>query len=764
MSADEEFIALFAQEAEVRLRRLGEQLLELESAGASADLLDDIFREAHTLKGAAAVVGLDDVSSVAHALEDLLEGLRRGESEPTGALVDTALAVVDGLNEIVPLVLVGEDCSDDAVRIIAMLEGFAVGTSDEAPTEPAVGPVAGSVAESVAVAVGAAVEAGAAEGVDSPASPASAVVPASAGPAAPHAPDAPASGAPAAGGPAPDAPAAGDPTACDPTVPGERSPRSDRAARRGAGGVGETIVVPAGRLDEIVRLVGESAAAHLRLGRMLSDRHGLDPSSVSEFRELSRVLNDLQERTMRARMVPVATITDQLHRAVRDLGRSLGKSVVWDVRGEETELDRGVLQQLADPLMHLVRNAVDHGIESPEERVARGKPVEATVRLHAMQLGSEVIIAVSDDGGGIDVDRVREEAGAQGTDTESLGDDDVLSMIFRSGLSTATFISEISGRGVGLDAVRSSVEGVRGRIEVHSEPGRGCEFRIIVPITLAVMPCLLVSAGGRRYAVPMHSVLVSVAYDPTKESRSEGRTRVWVGDRPVPVANLSDTLGHPSDPAGAGAVVVLAGVTRSHAFRVDELIGQRDVVVKGLGKLLPRLDLMAGASVEPDGSIILVLDAPGLIDRARLAHAGGDRIASALEPELMAGRGASGGAVLVVDDAMTVRELQRSILRRAGFDVRVAGDGVEALAALAEAPADLVLTDVDMPNMDGFALTEAIRAQPSTENLPILILTSRDSDTDRQRGLEAGADGYIVKSAFDEAGLLAAVNRLLGRA
>lgn len=742
MNGDEEFIALFAQEAEVRLRRLGQQLLELETDGASPDLIDDIFREAHTLKGAAGVVGLDDVSSVAHALEDLLEGVRRGESEPTGELVDTALAVVDGLNAIVPLVLVGEDCAEEAARVIAMIDAFTTGE--------AVPVVAGATAAEVMV---------------EPAPPTTSPPPRTSAPPTTSAPPKPPAEPVEPVEPAEPAEPV-EPVASTKSADATESPEPvtpERPGRRSTGTVGETIVLPAGRLDELVRLVGESAAAHLRLGRMLSDRHGLDPSSVSEYRELSRVLNDLQERTMRARMVPVATITDQLHRAVRDIARSLGKSVVWDVRGEETELDRGVLQQLADPLMHLVRNAVDHGIESPEERVAAGKPAEATVRLHAMQLGSEVIIAVSDDGGGIDVERVREEAAAQGTDTVSLGDDDVLSLIFRSGLSTARFISEISGRGVGLDAVRSSVEGVRGRIEVHSEPGQGSEFRLIVPITLAVMPCLLVAAGGRRYAVPMHSVLVSVAHDPDKEIRSEGRTRVWVGERPVPVANLSDTLGHPTDPADAGAVVVLAGVTRSHAFRVDELIGQRDVVVKGLGKLLPRLDMMAGASVEPDGSIILVLDAPGLIDRARLAHAGGDRIANALESELMVERGVTGGSILVVDDAMTVRELQRSILERSGFDVRVAGDGVEALAALAEAPVDLVLTDVDMPNMDGFALTEAIRAQPATENLPILILTSRDSDTDRQRGLEAGADGYIVKSAFDEAGLLAAVNRLLGR-
>lgn len=235
---------------------------------------------------------------------------------------------------------------------------------------------------------------------------------------------------------------------------------------------------------------------------------------------------------------------------------------------------------------------------------------------------------------------------------------------------------------------------------------------------------------------------------------------VWVGGTAIAVSDLEATLWGSLDRNGStgGQVVVLTGVTRRHAFRVDTLIGQRDVVVKGMGRLLPRLDILAGASVEPDGSILLVLDAPGLIDRARLAR-------TAHRPPTSAGEGKPAGPrgrVLVVDDALTIRELERSILERAGYEVRMAADGVEALAGLVEAPCDLVLTDVEMPRMDGFALTEAIRANAALANLPVLILTSRVSEQDRQRGLEAGADGYIVKSAFDETALLGAIERILG--
>jgi two-component system chemotaxis sensor kinase CheA len=501
------------------------------------------------------------------------------------------------------------------------------------------------------------------------------------------------------------------------------------------------------------------------MGRMLGERLSVDPGTVSEFRDLSRVLNDLQERTMRTRMVPVATVTDQLHRTVRDLARAQGKQVRWEMRGEETELDRSVLRQLADPLLHMVRNAVDHGIETPEERAAAGKPEQSTVRLHAMQLGSEVVIAVTDDGRGIALDRVRQQAARGGADLSGQSDDEAVYAIFRSGLSTARFVSDVSGRGVGLDVVRASIEAVRGRVEIRSEPGHGCEFRIVVPITLAVLPCLLIAAGAQRYAIPMHSVMLAQMSSPATEAHAEGRPVVWVGADPAPVSSLTSTLGTVTTATATDAppapVVVVAGLTRKHAFRVDALLGQRDVVVKGLGRLLPRLKVLAGASVEPDGSILLVLDAPGLIERARLASAS---VPVAAGPEPEPGGGTvplRRAAILVVDDALTVREL--SILERAGYEVRTASDGVEALARLAEQSADLVLTDVEMPRMDGFALTEAIRAHPALANVTVLILTSRASEEDRQRGLEVGANGYIVKSAFDETALLGAVERLLGR-
>jgi two-component system chemotaxis sensor kinase CheA len=352
MAQDEEFLALFAEEAEQRLADLTTHLLALEEAGNDPELVHSIFREAHTLKGAAAVVGLEGFSHVAHALEDLLEQLRSGERMATPALIDGVLTAVDGLRAMLPLAVEGADYSTQAQALIDVLHAMVETpeeTEDRSPGE-----------------------------TDGP-----------------------------------EAEPAVDEEQPAPAAPARHQPADAEAVR-----------VPLARLDELIRLVGESAAAHLRVGRMISQRLETDPSTIDEVRELSRLLNELQERAMRARMVPVVTITDMLQRAVRDVARATGKDVRWEVRGEDTELDRGVLQQLGDPLLHLVRNAVDHGIESAEERVAAGKPSQATVRFHAMQLGSEVILTVTDDGRGIDVERVRAEAARTGGETSALTDEE----------------------------------------------------------------------------------------------------------------------------------------------------------------------------------------------------------------------------------------------------------------------------------------------------------------------------------------------------
>ena len=756
-----DFQRLFATEAEGRLDTLVDELLELEKGGATPEVVASLFREAHTIKGGAAVVGMPHVARVAHALEDLLEEVRRERRGVDTALIDAVLAGVDAIRTLIPLAVAGQEHEQVAFDAEQALR-IAVGGPPVVDDRAAAGATMPAPATAATAAPDAAVPTPAAAAPSPAASPRSA-------PGGGRAPDRTASTPAASPESAPPLPS--DSEAAPPTAPagehaaGEGSAEAHRAVGSAAGHTEparatatEMLQIPVHRIDDLVRLIGEASAATLRLGSALLERLERDPSGLTEYRDLVRSLNQLQELALHARMIPVMSLAPRLRRAVRDLARDTGKEVRFETRGEDAEIDRDVLERLADPLLHLVRNAVDHGVESPDERRLHGKPVEGTIRLHAMQLGSEVVIAVSDDGSGIDVARVREAAGRTDRSAIEMDDEAALYLIFRSGLTTATKVTDVSGRGVGLDAVRASLNAVRGRIEVRSDPGIGTEFRIAVPITMATLRCLVITAGGQAYAIPLHSV--RAVLPPQPSAQVGGRAMTMLDGRPVPISSLAAVLG-----TGNGAVgpsVVVAGLTRSHAFRVDDLVDQRDVVVKGLGELVPRLPAVAGAGVQPDGSILLVLEAAGLIERARRMD-NGDRSQEAAggggHEETVPQRAAS---ILVVDDALTVRELQRSIFENAGYSVRVAVNGEEALVEISHERPDLVLTDVQMPRMDGFELTEAIRKQPALASLPVIILTSRGSDEDRRRGLDVGADGYIVKSGFDQAALLSAVERLLG--
>jgi two-component system chemotaxis sensor kinase CheA len=807
---------LFAAESATRLDGLAMRLLELERVGQDAELVEEIFREAHTLKGSASIVGFPNVTKVAHAIEDLLEELRSGRRQATPDLVDAVLSAVDGLRSMIPRIMEGNDCGPEAADLVRSILATQLGADPEAQ-------VAGTGPDAVIDAPDPEIDApdpemGAAEpeaGADAPDGPLGETAPREAADQAEAASAEAASGdGSGAGGEhgdgdslgegpdlqpgeaiifkrgpgglvawsgpedAPDdaAPADSDVTpepgestpaaesAPEPSVPEpvEDSERKDRRSgrrdrrRSDSGSWDETVRVPVDRLDRFVRQIGETAAAHLRLSRALVERFGSAAADLEEVHTLARSVNELQESAMQARMVPVETITGQLHRAVRDLARKLGKRVRWEEDGTDTELDRNVLEQLSGPLMHLVRNAVDHGLEDPADRQAAGKSPIGRVWLRAAQLGSDVVVTVADDGRGVNVDRVRAVARAQGKDALIDDDSAALEAIFGSGISTAEQVSDVSGRGVGLDVVRANVEAIRGRVEVRSTPGRGTEFRIVVPITLAVMRCLLVETAGSIYALPMHSIELVRHASPAEASRSDGRTVLWIKDEPVPLADLGALLGGAPYPDRSGPAVIINSLFGRYAFRVDRLVAQRDLVIKGLGRLIPRLGLVAGASVEPDGSVLLVLDAAGMIEQAT-----SDRD-TAVVPTVSAPAAPPPAAVLVVDDSLAVRELERSILERAGYEVRTAADGVEALALLAERPADLVVSDIEMPRMDGFTLTGAIRAEPAIRNVAVLLLTSRSSEDDRRRGLAAGADGYMVKSAFEEQTLLDAVERLLG--
>lgn len=688
----EEFRRLFAEEASTCLTRLSEQLLDLEMTEDAGGLLAAIFRDVHTIKGSAGVVGFDDVGRIAHIMEEILDSFRDDKRPLNSELIDALLSAVDHLQSMIPAMANGESCTDEASEVEVSLLRIVSAKSSQVPDDSLLVPQSRSA-----------------------------------------------------------------------RVQSAKGPAEVSSLASGHG-QDHTTRVRVDRLDELVRLNSKLTTAQIQVGRMLAERLDGDPTILPEYRELSRVTSELQEVTILTLMAPVATVVEPLRRIVRDLSRAAGKQVGWEVSGLDTELDRGVLEQLADPLIHLVRNAVDHGIESGAERASMGKSEQGTIRIEAKQLGSEVVISVFDDGKGIDIGAVREQAIREGFDTSGQTDEDALYLIFRSGFTTSGSVTAVSGRGVGLDVVRSNLEAIRGRIEVRTTLGVGTEFRISVPITLAVLPCLVVRVAGQRYGIPMHSVVTLLDTPPDDEITIEGHSAIWVDNQTVPITSLALTLGL-SDGA-TGPVVVLAGLTRHHAFRVDELVEQREVMVKGIGRFVHLPGVLAGASVEPDGLVMMILDATGVIDRARRSRMEQTRQPRAgdLAPELLDTLTSPKvrPTILVVDNALMVRELQRSILERAGYNVLAAANGEEAMACLSANQVELVLTDIEMPKMDGFGLTEAIRQQPQLASIPIVMLTTKTDEEDFRKGLEVGADAYIGKVNFDERDLVATVQRLLG--
>jgi two-component system, chemotaxis family, sensor kinase CheA len=686
--------------------------MALEVAPDDQNAVDGILREAHTMKGAAGMVGMMRVSRLAHRLEDLLVELRSGSRRSTPELTDSMLLVVDGLGRLIANPSSAEQDASDELAMERLLPS-PVTSAVTAPADkgsPRTHGVASDFVGSV---------------------PASAPPP----PAPSEAPP------PVAVAPAPPTIIPAEP-AVEPKVAVEHK-KVETA----------TLDVPVARIDELNRLVGEVSAAQLRVGHVFGTELRVDPAGITEYRELTKVINQLQEVTERTRMVPIGTLGAILHRTARDTARSLGKNVRWELIGEDIEVDRGVLEQLVSPLLHLVRNSIAHGVESPEERLAAGKPEEAVVRLHATQVGSKVVIAISDDGAGINVAAVRAAAVKRGLEIDGLTEDESVHLIFHTGVSTAKTLTETSGRGVGLDVVRSAVQAIHGEVQIVNHPGAGAEFRIVVPITLTVVPCLIVSIGGQSFGVPLHRIIRML--EAQNVQVVSGKSLAVIDGQAVPVSDLATLLGLPT--AGIGPWVLLGTATSPHAFQVETVLQKRDVVVRGLTGRLRDLKAVSGASIEPNGSILLVLDVSTLIERSESTVAVGSNgagKATGPPPQL---------SVVVVDDAMMVRELQRSILERGGYAVRTAADGAQALAMLNEQPADLVVTDIEMPNLDGLQLITSMRVHPRLANVPVLIVSSHGTEEDRQRGLDAGADGYIVKTSFDEAGLLSAVSRLLGR-
>jgi two-component system chemotaxis sensor kinase CheA len=621
---DAEILGVFREEAIERLDQMVETLLALESGHAEpAAAIDSLFRDAHSIKGSAGMVGNEEVRTIAHTIEDVLDQAREsGSLSPE--LIEPMLQSTDALRRAV--------------------------TAGDGP----------------------------------------------------------------APGPAPVATRAADP-------PAER----------------RSIRMSAKKVDDLFDAVGETVLHSGRLGALLDG----DPDVELIEEELAAgdaLREELQHSVIQMRTLPLSSITGTFPRAVRDLAAAQGKQVELEITGAEAQLDRVILDGISESISHLLSNSVVHGIETPAERLRVGKPAAGRIELHGDQRGSLVAIEVSDDGRGVARELIAGEDGA-GALADTLA---------QAGFSTADEVTEVAGRGVGLDAVKAHVESLGGGLEVQSEPGAGTTVTMLLPLTLALMRVLVFELDGQTFGLPLTSVDEAIV---VRETMSlDGREAIDVRGRSISLADLPATRGAGArDPDGQTHAMVVASSGRRVALLCDRIVEEQEVVIKSLGPLLAGVPGYLGAAIMQTGRIALIVD-PAFVTKA---PARGRPQAAAMRPH--------GSAVMVVDDQFTVRELQRSILEAAGYEVRTARDGREALAGMDGV--GLVVTDVRMPEMDGIELVRAIRDDRERASLPVVMVTSQGDEEDRQRGLEAGADAYIVKDQFDQRALIETVERLLAR-
>jgi two-component system chemotaxis sensor kinase CheA len=672
---DSEIIAMAREEAHDSLERIERALLALERGAAAPDAIDGMFRDAHSIRGNAGMVGWTNVAGIARVVEDRLDDCRSTGTFPP-ALADPMLRATDALRR---AVADDDDCTVAAVQEL-------------------VDWVAGAIA--------------APTGRDPAAPPSRALAPTTAAALAPT-----------------------TAAAVAPAAPGPPARTVDPPAIR----------VGAHKIDRVLDAVGETLLHHQRLAHELTERILAAGDDVAE-EELDigqRLLGELQEAVLEMRTLPLSSITAAYPRAVRDIAAADGKEVELVISGAETQLDRMILEGISETIAHILRNAVAHGIEDPDLREAAGKQRTGRVELRAEQRSGMVAIEVADDGRGVSAELLALAAQA-GSLTE---------LLTAPGFSTAETVGELAGRGVGLDAVRTRVERLGGSLEVRSDPGRGATVILLLPLTLALLRVLMCERDGRAFGLPLGSVREVAAV--TDTTSMGGRPFLERQGESIPLADLAALIGARSAPlpdCPPALVVALDG--RVVAVACDRVLGDREVVMKSLGPVLAPVRGYLGAAILGDGRVALILDPSHLLGR---------QAASPPATAAAAAAPAIAPIVLVVDDQFTVRELQRSILENAGYRVETARDGREALERIIRPPAvDVVLTDIQMPEMDGFALLGAIRRHPDHASLPVVIVTSQGTSSDRRRGVDEGADAYVVKAEFDQRTLLETVGRLVG--
>jgi two-component system chemotaxis sensor kinase CheA len=736
---------MFVEELDENVRAANESLLALERVPDDAEQLRSLFRVMHTLKGASRSAGVLPVERLCHRLEAMLAAARDEGRPLTRPELDTLFAGVDRLAAAETTLRGGGAVSDDDADLTRTPSVPVMSPRPDVP--PTVLPVDPVVPVAPAVPAVPAVPADHAEVVETPSR--------------------------RSGPPRESAIRVGQDrvdalfsvanrllilAARVETQPAEveklhdASVRAATAWKRMRRRIGPQSMT-GGNEARIDLQAIDDALEELRKnsGRMLGDM-------LQSGRELAVLAADVSRGVRELRMRPFSDAVSDLPRIVRDVAAATGKQAELEITGESVQADRAVLSQIHDAMLHLVRNAVDHGIEMPAQRMAKGKPAHGIIRVAASLIGDRMVVTVRDDGAGLDIGTMRRELAARGEDVP--GDDRAVARrLFLGGLTTRATATAISGRGVGLDAVRAVAERVRGSVDVSWVPGGGTTFTIEAPLTLATVRAVLARVGSTRVAVPSAFVDRLVRVDPVKLRSVEGRTALETRGAPVPVSSLAALLGPPlvdRAPEGTWSLMLLHVGERRVAVRVDELLEELEVVVRPIRahgrSAVPHV---SGAAMLAGGTVALVLNVTALVATALGLPADGATIAGPRDA------GKPRRRIMVVDDSITTRTLESSVLEAAGYDVMTAVDGADGWRLLQERGADLVVSDVEMPRMDGLQLCETIRASSRFRALPVILVTALETPEHRARGLEIGADAYLGKSSFEQDALLTTVRDLL---
>lgn len=695
------YIEIFTREAEEHLQVLRQGFLAMEKGGLVPERLHELLRSAHTLKGSARMLDLGLLGQVAHDLESLLKSMEDGDRPLTPGLIDLLLVATDALEALTAQAHSGGEIS---VNVDAVLEGLKTGVLPEHPVVPAPAPAAEKV---------------------------------------------------------------------------ER----------------DTVRASVAKLDQMVNLLGEMLIVHRMFeerGRQMSSLRGrlddflrrlrlaenyrLCKDILDDFTRLtldfdrdtlalSYLTGELHDGAMELRMLPLSTITDDLVRMTRDLARNQQKEIHFSISGDEVELDRMMLEAARPMLLHMLRNAVDHGVESPDERQRAGKPEAGTVELSARYEGGFVRLMLRDDGRGIDPEQIRKVAVERRLlsidEARRLSDEEAVYLILRPGFSTREIITDISGRGVGMDVVKANVDRVKGNLVIHSTPGKGTEMILLLPLTLAIVTSLIVDCEGEVYAIPLHYVTEILRLTEKDILTEGGREVIRVRGATLPLFAMREILGLSRLKSTPGRLTALILNFREQqlACMVSKSLGVQDLVAKGMGKQLKSVEFFSGATILGDGSPALILSVPDLFNASLSGQ--GSRLRQELEGTRLKARK---GRVLVVDDSITTRTMEKNILETHGYEVTIAISGPDALSKIdsVDFTFDLVVSDVEMPGMSGFELTRKLREMEQTREIPVIIVSSLASDADKRQGIEAGAQAYIVKGSFDQGALLSTVETLIG--